>query len=216
MSLRGLRFANFFEQRVEIFAFKLAGADKMLGEGARAELFVSNIGRDYTRVEVEVTLAKGAHFEFGGVTIGDDVEIGACCTIDRATLAQTRIGRGTKIDNLVMIAHNVTIGEDCVIVSQVGISGSTHVGNHVTIAGQVGIVGHVEIGDNAILMAQSGVSKDIPDVATYLGSPARDVGQQKRIIAVEGSLPDHVKTIRQLVRRVEELERRLGRDSGVK
>ncbi|HEX9750573.1 MAG TPA: UDP-3-O-(3-hydroxymyristoyl)glucosamine N-acyltransferase [candidate division Zixibacteria bacterium] len=147
--------------------------------------------------------------QVGGVTIGDDVEIGSCCAVDRATLDQTSIGRGTKIDNLVMIGHNVRIGEHCIIISQVGISGSTKIGDRVTLAGQAGIVGHIEIGDGAIVLAQAGVSNDVPAGAVYLGSPARDVGHQKRIFAVENSLPNHVKTIRQLEKRVEELERQL-------
>ncbi|HSG99351.1 MAG TPA: UDP-3-O-(3-hydroxymyristoyl)glucosamine N-acyltransferase [candidate division Zixibacteria bacterium] len=144
--------------------------------------------------------------QLGGVTIGDDVEIGACCTIDRATMKQTAIGRGTKIDNLVMIAHNVQIGEDWIIVSQAGIAGSTRIGNHVTIAAQAGLVGHITIGDRAVIMAQAGVSKSVPPDAVVLGSPARDVGHQKRIFAVENSLPDHIRKIRELEKRITELE----------
>jgi len=147
--------------------------------------------------------------QVGGVTIGDDVEIGAGCTIDRATMGQTIIGRGTKIDNLVQIAHNVEIGEDCIIVSQVGISGSTKLGNRVTLAGQVGLIGHIELGDNVTVAAQSGVAKDIPANSFYFGSPAVDASRQKRILASVSSLPEHVKAIKRLERRIAELEARL-------
>ena len=150
--------------------------------------------------------------QVGGVTIGDDVEIGAGCTIDRATMGQTVIGRGTKIDNLVQIAHNVEIGEDCIIVSQVGISGSTKLGNRVTLAGQVGLIGHIEIGDDVVIAAQSGVAKDIPAGSFYFGSPAVDAARQKRILASIASLPESVKTIRRLEKRIAELEARLAED----
>lgn len=155
---------------------------------------------------------QGKHHKIpqvGGVTIGDDVEIGACCAIDRATMGQTTIGRGTKIDNLVQIAHNVQIGEDCIIISQVGISGSTKLGDHVTLAGQVGVIGHIEIGAGAIVAAQSGVAKSIPPGGQYFGSPALEFGRQKRVIAAMASLPDYVKTIRSLEKRVAELEAKL-------
>ncbi len=153
--------------------------------------------------------------QVGGVTIGDDVEIGAGCTIDRATMGQTLIGRGTKIDNLVQIAHNVQIGEDCIIVSQVGISGSTRLGNRVTVAGQVGIIGHLTIGDDVIIAAQSGVAKDIPDGAFYFGSPAVDARRQKRILAAVNSLPNTLKTIRQLEKRIAELEQQSQQDTAL-
>ncbi len=154
---------------------------------------------------------QGKHVKIpqvGGVTIGDDVEIGACCAIDRATMGQTVIGRGTKIDNLVQIAHNVQIGEDCIIVSQVGISGSTKIGNHVTLAGQVGLIGHIHIGDNVIVAAQSGIVKDLPPNTVWLGSPATEMTHQKRVIVATDSLPDTLKRIRELEKRVAELERK--------
>lgn len=157
---------------------------------------------------------QGKHHKIpqvGGVTIGDDVEIGACCTIDRATMGQTVIGSGSKIDNLVQIAHNVKIGEGCILVSQVGISGSTTLGHHVTLAGQVGVIGHIEIGDGATVAAQSGVARSVPAGATYFGSPAIDAGKQKRIIASMMSLPDYGKTIRRLEKRVAELEAQLAK-----
>ena len=108
---------------------------------------------------------EGKHHKIpqvGIVEIHDDVEIGANVAIDRARFGKTIIGAGTKIDNLVQIAHNVVIGKNCLIVSQVGISGSTTIGNNVILAGQVGLVGHISIGDNVIVTAQSGISKSIP------------------------------------------------------
>jgi UDP-3-O-[3-hydroxymyristoyl] glucosamine N-acyltransferase len=136
--------------------------------------------------------------QVGGVQIGDDVEIGANTTIDRATLGNTKIGRGTKIDNLVMIAHNVEIGAHCLIVSQVGIAGSTKVGDGVIIAGQAGLVGHIEIGRDVKIGAQSGVANDLEPGKSYLGSPARELGQQKRILAYLARLPDWARRLKAL------------------
>ena len=140
--------------------------------------------------------------QVGQVIIHDDVEIGANSTVDRAALGATIIGRGTKIDNLVQIAHNVTIGEHCIIVAQVGIAGSTKIGNFVTVAGQAGIAGHLRIGDNVTLAAQSGVMHHIPEGQKWMGSPAQpDRVNKRQLLAIE-RLPD-------LLRRVHELERRL-------
>ncbi len=144
--------------------------------------------------------------QVGGVTIGDDVEIGACVAVDRATMGQTVIGRGTKIDNLVQIAHNVQIGEDCIIVAQVGISGSTKLGHHVTLAGQAGLIGHIEIGDDVIVAAQAGIGKNLPSNTIWLGSPATEMSHQKRVIVAMNSLPETLKRIRELEKRVAELE----------
>lgn len=110
--------------------------------------------------------------QIGIVVIGDDVEIGANVTIDRARFGQTRIGNGVKMDNLIQIAHNVIIGDNCVIIAQVGVSGSTSIGERTILAGQAGVVGHLEIGSDVIIGAQSGVSKDIPSGTFVLGSPA--------------------------------------------
>jgi len=108
----------------------------------------------------------------GIVEIGNDVELGANVTVDRARFGRTRIGCGVKVDNLVQIAHNVTIGDHSVIVSQVGISGSASIGQRTILAGQVGVAGHVTIGDDVVVGAQSGVPKDIPSKSFVLGSPA--------------------------------------------
>ncbi len=136
--------------------------------------------------------------QVGWVEIGDDVEIGSNCSIDRGALGPTRIGNGTKIDNLVQIAHNVEIGRHSIIVSQVGISGSTKVGNGVILAGQVGVIGHLEIGDGVRVAAQSGVAKSVEAGKTVFGSPARDIMETKRIEAALGRLPELLKRVRHL------------------
>ena len=142
--------------------------------------------------------------QVGTVVVEDDVEIGANVCIDRATVGTTRIGRGTKIDNLVQIGHNVVIGEGSIIVAQVGISGSTEVGKHVVLAGQAGIAGHIEIGDGAMVGAQSGVTKSVPPGERVSGYPAQKHSVSKRILASLRELPS-------LFRRVRELERRIAR-----
>jgi len=134
----------------------------------------------------------------GIVVIEDDVEIGSNVSIDRARFGKTLIGKGTKIDNLVQIAHNVIIGSNSIIVSQAGISGSSRLGKNVTIAGQAGIVGHIELGDNVIVAAQSGVAKSVPENAIILGSPARPISEQKRIYAAWRKLPDLLKVAKAL------------------
>lgn len=143
--------------------------------------------------------------QVGHVSIEDDVEIGANVTIDRATLGVTRIGRGTKIDNLVQIAHNVDIGEGCIIISQTGVSGSTRLGKHVILAGQVGLVGHIEIGDGAIVGAQSGVSKSVPAETTVSGSPARAIIAARKIDACLSKLPESIKLLKELEKKVSKL-----------
>ena len=134
----------------------------------------------------------------GIVVVEDDVEIGANTTIDRARFGRTVIGEGTKIDNLVMIAHNVVIGKHCIVCAQVGIAGSAQIGNYVILAGQAGIVGHIKIGDGTIIGAQTGVSNDVEPGARVVGSPPRPVGQWKRsIVRVDklGELYDRVKVL---------------------
>lgn len=153
---------------------------------------------------------KGQHHKIpqtGTVEIGDDVEIGANVTIDRARFDKTIIGSGTKIDNLVQIAHNVVIGENSLIVAQAGISGSTTLGKNVTLAGQVGIVGHISIGDNAIVMAQSGVSKSIPADTMVWGYPAKPANIAKRVNACVQNLPKLYDTVARLKKKIEELEK---------
>lgn len=128
--------------------------------------------------------------QIGNVVIGNDVEIGANTTIDRATLGSTVIGEGTKIDNLVQIGHNCRIGRHSILCAQVGLAGSTIVGDYVYLAGQVGVAGHLTIGDRAMIGAQSGVSNDIPADSRYFGYPAMDANLMKRIAASQKHLPD--------------------------
>jgi UDP-3-O-[3-hydroxymyristoyl] glucosamine N-acyltransferase len=144
--------------------------------------------------------------QVGNVVVEDDVELGACVTIDRATTGTTRIGAGSKIDNLVQIAHNVQVGKNCIIVAQVGISGSTVLGDDVVLAGQVGVVGHIEIGAGAMIGAKSGVSKSVKPGEKLFGIPALPVTQAMRIEASLRHLPELIQTVRHLKRRVEELE----------
>jgi UDP-3-O-[3-hydroxymyristoyl] glucosamine N-acyltransferase len=134
----------------------------------------------------------------GTVILEDGVEIGANCGIDRGTFGETRIRRGTKLDNLIQVAHNVEIGEHTVIAAQSGISGSTKIGSHVTIAGQVGFVGHIEIGDNTTFGAQAGVTKSIPAGTTVSGYPAREHTQARREEAAIRRLPELLKRVRAL------------------
>ena len=144
--------------------------------------------------------------QVGNVVVEEDVEIGSCVTIDRATTGTTRIGAGSKIDNLVQIAHNVQVGKNCIIVAQVGISGSTVLGDHVVLAGQVGVVGHIEIGAGAMVGAKSGISKSVKPGERMFGAPARPAAQAKRIEVSLKYLPELIQTVRQLKRRVDELE----------
>jgi UDP-3-O-[3-hydroxymyristoyl] glucosamine N-acyltransferase len=148
--------------------------------------------------------------QVGTVVIEDDVEIGANTTIDRAMLGETVIGRGTKIDNLVQIGHNVEIGEHCIIVAQVGISGSCRVGRGVVLAGQVGLVDHVTLGDGVVVEAQSGLHKDLEPGARVLGSPARPSTEAKRTLLAGRRLPDALRRLAALERHLLELEARLG------
>lgn len=144
--------------------------------------------------------------QVGIVQIDDDVEIQANTTIDRGTLGKTWIQRGTKIDNLVQIAHNVVIGAYSVIVAQVGISGSTQLGKGVVIGGQVGIVGHIRIGDGVMAAAQSGVTKDIPPGRIVAGSPHMPHREWLKIEACLPKLPEMRETLAALQRRVAALE----------
>lgn len=147
--------------------------------------------------------------QIGIVVIEDDVEIGACTTIDRAALGLTLIRKGTKIDNLVQIAHNCVIGENCIIVSQTGISGSTKLGEHVTIGGQVGIVGHLEIGDNVMVGAKSGVHNSIPSGQILSGYPAFPHKEWLRAASTFPKLPELRKAVNTLEKKVQELEAKL-------
>ena len=141
--------------------------------------------------------------QLGNVEVGDDVEIGANTTVDRATFGTTRIETGTKIDNLVMVGHNCQIGPHNLICSQVGIAGSTSTGSHVVCAGQVGIADHVEIGSDVILGAQAGVPSNVLEPGTYLGTPAGPIGETSRQFIVLKQLPALWSAIKRLVRQAE-------------
>jgi UDP-3-O-[3-hydroxymyristoyl] glucosamine N-acyltransferase len=148
--------------------------------------------------------------QLGIVVLDDDVEIGANTTIDRATMGDTHIHQGVKIDNLVQIAHNVVIGEHTVIAAQVGISGSSKIGRHCMLAGQVGIAGHIEIADHTIIMAQSGIPKSIEEPGkSYFGYPADEARKAQRVYIAMKMLPDMVREFTALQKKVEELERKL-------
>jgi len=148
--------------------------------------------------------------QVGRVILEDDVEIGANVTIDRATLGVTRIKRGTKIDNLVQIAHNVVVGADTVIAALSGISGSTTIGDRVTLAGQVGIVDHVEIGDDVTVGAQAGVTKNLPPGSVVMGFPAVPHREFKRNVAAARRLPQILNTLKRIEARLVSLERASG------
>jgi UDP-3-O-[3-hydroxymyristoyl] glucosamine N-acyltransferase len=143
--------------------------------------------------------------QVGVVVLEDDVELGANVCIDRATLGETRIGRGTKIDNLVQIAHNVRVGEGCLLVAQVGISGSTHLGHHVIMAGQSGAAGHLRIGDRVVVAAKTAVIKDVPDGGFVAGIPAQPHREWLRDGASLRRLPAVLERLRALETRVARL-----------
>jgi UDP-3-O-[3-hydroxymyristoyl] glucosamine N-acyltransferase len=211
----------------------MIGAGVVLGDGVR-------IGKDcllYPRVTVRegciigdrVVLQPGAVIgsdgfgfaprpdgsyekipQLGIVVIEDDVEIGANTTVDRATMGETRIRKGTKLDNLIQVAHNVVIGEHTVIAAQAGISGSTRIGNRVMIGGQVGFTGHLEIADRTKFGAQAGVHRSITEPGTTVfGSPALPQREAFRIQGAVTQLPDLLNTIRALQAKLEALEARL-------
>ena len=143
----------------------------------------------------------------GIVRVEDDVEVGACSCIDRATLGETVIGRGTKIDNLVQVGHNVRVGPLCLLVAQCGISGSTELGQGVVLAGQVGVVGHLRIGDGARVGAQAGVAHDVADGETVTGYPAIAHRDWLRMSAALPRVPELLREVRRLQQRVEQLEK---------
>jgi UDP-3-O-[3-hydroxymyristoyl] glucosamine N-acyltransferase len=219
------------EPGVELGERVVIGAGCYVGHGTRVgddSLIYPRVTiREYTRIGQRVILhsgvvlgADGFGFEATGgghqkvpqvgyVEIGDDVEIGANTTIDRGRFGRTRIGKGTKIDNQVQIAHNCIIGEHNIICAHTGIAGSVISGHHVTFAGQVGVVGHITIGDKAILMAKAGITKDVPPGAIMLGAPAVPHKQFKKSFAALQSLPELNDDLRQLEARLAELERHL-------
>jgi UDP-3-O-[3-hydroxymyristoyl] glucosamine N-acyltransferase len=200
--------------------------------GAGATLFPNVVLYENTRVGDRVIIHAGAvigaygfgyrqvdgkHMlsaQLGNVEIGADVEIGAATTIDRGTYGPTVIGEGTKIDNLVMIAHNCRLGRNNLICSQVGIAGSTTTGDYVVMAGQVGVRDHVHIGDRAVLCSKAGVSNDIHAGEEVLGAPAAPLRQAKLQMAAVAKLPEMRRQFRIMQRQLEEMRAGLDSDSG--
>lgn len=156
-------------------------------------------------------LDQGHHrkmLQVGHVIIGDDVEIGANTAIDRGALGATVIGAGTKIDNLVHVAHNVVMGKHCLVMGQVGFAGSTHLGDYVIVASQSGIAGHLKIGSQSIIGGKSGVMRDVPGGSMVLGYPAAPDKQAKRQWVATAQLPEIIRQLRELEKQVEDLKRR--------
>jgi UDP-3-O-[3-hydroxymyristoyl] glucosamine N-acyltransferase len=147
--------------------------------------------------------------QVGIVVLEDDVELGANVTVDRARFGQTIIRKGTKIDNLVQIAHNVVVGEGSLIAAQAGIAGSTTLGKHVMLAGQAGLVGHIVVGDRAIVTAQAGVGKNVPPGAMVSGEYAIDMKTHLKQLAALAKLPEALAEIRRLKKEIEELKQQL-------
>ncbi len=175
-------------------------ADVVLGD--RVEVHAGTVvGGDGFKYQ----LVDGRHVKVphtGRVEVGDDVEIGSNCTIDRATFETTRIGAGTKVDNLVMIGHNNQIGRHNLLCGQVGIAGSCKTGDYVIMAGQAGIKDHTEIGDKVVVGAQAGVHRSIPAGQSVLGSPAIPVREQRRLFQMIARLPEMHRQLRELAAHV--------------
>ncbi len=144
--------------------------------------------------------------QVGNVVIEDDVEVGSCACIDNATMGSTLVRRGTKIDNLVHLGHNVEIGEDCFVIAQVGIAGSTKCGNHVIFAGQSGVAGHITITDNVVFAGKTGVVGNVTKPGMYAGYPMRPHKDWLKISAYENRLPEMAKTIKALEKEIAKLK----------
>jgi UDP-3-O-[3-hydroxymyristoyl] glucosamine N-acyltransferase len=152
---------------------------------------------------------EGEHYlkiaQVGNVVLEDDVELGANTCVDRAVLGTTRIGKGTKLDNLIQVGHNVVIGEHTVMAALTAIAGSVRIGSHVVMGGQVAVSGHVKIGDNVTLAARTGVMEDLLEKGVYWGSPSSEMSSEMKNVAAYRQLPDLLKRIRTLERALEEL-----------
>jgi UDP-3-O-[3-hydroxymyristoyl] glucosamine N-acyltransferase len=142
----------------------------------------------------------------GTVVLEDDVEIGANSCVDRATVGETRIRRGAKIDNLVQVGHGSSVGRDTVLAAQTGLAGSSHVGNNVLLAGQVGVAGHLTIGDRVIATAQTGIARSVEPESKISGTPEMDSGLWKKNYILLQRLPELVRTVRQLEKQVQEMQ----------
>lgn len=200
--------------RCEIHPGVLVGRNCRLGEDVtiypRVVLYDDCILGDRVSIHANAVIGadgfgyrmnQGKHLkvpQLGNVEIGNDVEIGASTTIDRGTFGPTRIGDGTKIDNLVMIGHNCQIGRHNLIVAQTGLAGSVTTGDYVVLAGQVGIADHLMIGDRAIIGAQAGIAQDVPPDGRMLGTPARPIHEAHRTFAAGARLPGMIRDIRRI------------------
>ena len=145
--------------------------------------------------------------QIGSVILEDDVEIGACCGIERGTLGDTVIGKGSKLGDLIAIGHGTKVGPHCLLVAQVGIAGSTTLGSHCVVGGQAGIVGHINVGNQVTIAAQAGVINNVPDGKVIVGAPAIEANKARRAYSLIEYLPDMKKTIRSLEKRIAELEK---------
>jgi UDP-3-O-[3-hydroxymyristoyl] glucosamine N-acyltransferase len=211
--------------RVVLVAGCYIGHECVVGDDCRFYPHVTL--REHTRVGHRVILHNGAvigsdgfgytreagHWkkvpQVGIVVLGDDVEIGANTTVDRARFGETRIENGTKIDNLVQVAHNVTIGPDAAVAAQVGISGSSHIGARVQLGGQAGVAGHLHVGHDAVVGGQSGVLKDVPPAVFVSGYPAMPHDEARKAHAHMMRIPELKKKVAGMEQRLEALEKKL-------
>ncbi len=199
--------------------------------GCRCQLFANCVIHERTQIGDDCLIHSGAvigddgfghiplpdgswrrMLQAGRVVLEDGVEVGSNTTIDRAAVGETRIGRGSKIDNLVQIGHGVKTGPNCVIIAQAGIAGGTKLGQGVILAGQVGLAGHLEIGDGVRVAAQTGVTRDIPAGQTVAGYPHQPLSEWRKSMAAVRRLPQWQRSFRQLQARVAALEKQLGRE----
>ena len=208
-----------------IYPNAYVGPDSRIGRDCTiypsVTLYEGTILGDRVRIHAGTTIGQdgfgyatheGAHHkipEAGHVVLEDDVEIGACCAIERATIGPTVIGAGTKFADLIAIGHGTKMGKHCLVVSQAGIAGSTHVGNYCVLAAQSGVVGHIRVGDGAQVAAQSGVTNDVAPGQQVLGSPAIPLAEARRAMVIASRLPEMRTTLKRLTREVARLERRL-------
>ena len=224
------------EANVKIGARTVIGAHAFIGRGTHigeeCDVDPHAVLRECTVLGSRVVIHSGAvigtdgfGFRFAGgrhhrmihrgfVQLDDDVEVGACTTIDRARFGRTWIQTGTKIDNLVQIAHNVVVGPHCLIISQTGISGSARLGKYVTLAGQVGVVGHIEIGDEVVVSAKSGVSKDAASKQQLMGTYGIPVKEAKELVAHYHRLPKTVAKLKALEQELQELKMQVAKLNG--
>ena len=214
------------DKGTQIFPFTYIGSDVDIGENCL--IYSHVVLREGTKIGNRVILQPGVVIgsdgfgyaergdgsrekimQVGKVVIEDDVEIGANTTIDRATFDETLIKKGTKIDNLVQVAHNVEIGENSVIVAQVGIAGSTKIGKNVILAGQVGVVGHIRIADDVVVGAKAGVPGDIRKKGIYSGIPAIEHRKSLKNMAMINKLQQFYEKMKLVERRLEKIEEKL-------